>query len=367
MSHKKKKHTKKRKHKSSAIKNKLFFIATFCTLAFLGLGYYNFILPYQQKTQIKKVNIENQQSTKELMAKMKKMLEIEKKRINKELISAQNDKNETKAIKEIKQKKDINTTKKIKKYSEEKIKKQNYLSEVNDYKKSLKYSKPKKKISKTIYKYKGMPKLAIIIDDVSFVSQTRQMKKIPYKINPSFFPPTSRHPDTIKLSKQFAFAMVHIPLEALSYTHAEPETLLVTDSTRTIRDRVLQIKKEFPNIKYYNNHTGSKFSSNLSAMRKLLKIMKRQNIHFLDSRTTADTKAGIVSKELHVRLLSRDIFLDNSINKSDIISQLKRAVNIAKKTGFAIAIGHPHKNTLNVLINAKRYLKGVKLVYVNQL
>ncbi len=102
-------------------------------------------------------------------------------------------------------------------------------------------------------------------------------------------------------------------------------------------------------------------------MRKLLKILKKQNIHFIDSRTTADTKAGIVSKELHVRLLSRDVFLDNSIKKSDIISQLKRAINIAKKTGYAIAIGHPHKNTLNVLIHAKRYLKGIKLVYVNQL
>lgn len=357
---KKKKHTKTRKHKSSFVKNRLFFIATFFTLVFLGFGYYKFILPYNQKSKIKKVSIENQKSTKELMRKMKKMLEVERKRISKELISEQNDKIKKSKIVNIKKpEKDINTTKKIKN--------QNYLSEVNDYKKSLKYSKNKKQKKKIALKYKGTPKLAIVIDDVSFASQTRMMKKIPFKINPSFFPPTARHPDTIKLSRQFSFAMIHLPLEALNYANAEPNTLLITDSAMTIKKRVLQIKKEFPNIKYYNNHTGSKFTSNLSSMRKLLKILKKQNIHFIDSRTTADTKAGIVSKELHVRLLSRDVFLDNSIKKSDIISQLKRAINIAKKTGYAIAIGHPHKNTLNVLIHAKRYLKGIKLVYVNQL
>ncbi len=369
LTHKKKKtHTKKRKHKSSFAKNRLFFIATFFTLLFLGFGYYKFILPYNQKSKIKKVSIENQKSTKELMKKMKKMLEVERKRISKELISAQNDKTKiAKTINIKKPEKDINITKRIKKYTEKKSKNQNYLSEVNDYKKSLKYSKNKKQKKRIALKYKGIPKLAIIIDDVSFASQTRMMKKIPFKINPSFFPPTLGHPDTIKLSRQFSFAMVHIPLEALNYANAETDTLLATDSTMKIRKRVLQIKKEFPDIKYYNNHTGSKFTSNLSSMRKLLKILKKQNIHFIDSRTIADTKAGVVSKELHVRLLSRDIFLDNSIKKLDIISQLKRAINIAKKTGYAIAIGHPHKNTLNVLIHAKRYLKGIKLVYVNQL
>lgn len=365
MTHKKKKRTKKRKHKSSLVKNRLFFIATFLTLLFLGFGYYNFILPNNGKQKIKKVSIENQKSTKDLMRKMKKMLEAEKQRISKELKTEQKVAKEQNTTKQLNKK--IAVKKKLKKHNEKNIMKSNYLSEIADYKKSLKFSKVKKKKRKAILSYKGLPRLAIIIDDVSFVNQVKMMLKIPYIINPSFFPPTSRHPNTVKLSKKFKFTMVHIPLEALGYPNPEPDTLLVSDSYKTIQNRIKQIKKEFPSVKYYNNHTGSKFTSNLSAMKKLLKIMKNQRIHFIDSRTTADTKAGIVSKELHIRLLSRDVFLDNSIKKSDIITQLKRAVKIAKKTGYAIAIGHPHTNTLDVLIHSKPYLKGVRLVYVNQL
>jgi len=344
------------------VKNRLFFIATFFTLLFLGFGYYNFILPYNQKSKIKKVSIENQKSTKELMKKMKKMLEIEKQTIKKELKTKQSEQNNTNL-----QAKKTALKERIKKHNEENISKPNYLSEVTDYKKSLKFLKVRKKRKKSVVRYKGLPRLAIIIDDVSFANQVKMMLKIPYIINPSFFPPTPRHPNTVKLSKKFKFIMIHLPLEALSYAHPEPDTLLASDSYKTIQNRIKQIKYKFPKVKYYNNHTGSKFTSNLSAMRKLLKIMKNQGLHFIDSRTTADTKAGKVSKELHVKLLSRDVFLDNSVKKADILKQLKRAVKIAKKTGYAIAIGHPHANTLDVLIHSKSYLKGVRLVYVNQL
>jgi len=328
---------------------------------------YRYYKNMSSNTRKQSVFIENQKSTKELMNKMEKMLEAEKIRIAKDIANQKKEQNISKVLaKKPLVKKSIAKNKKI---LETKELKQNYLSEIHDFQKSLKYTKNSKRVSKNkkVITHKGAPRLAIIIDDVSFLNQVKLIKKIPYKINPSFFPPSKRHPDTIGFSKQFKFSMIHIPLEALNYPHSESQTLLVSDSFNTIKNRVIQIKKEFPWIKYYNNHTGSKFTSNLSAMRKLLKVMKNQKLHFVDSRTTADTKAGIVSKELGVKLLSRDIFLDNSIQKSDIISQLKKAVKIAKKTGYAIAIGHPHSNTLNVLIKAKPFLKGVKLVYVNQL
>ncbi len=359
------KHHKKKSRKRGFSKNLVFAIVLFLVSAFFVFGAYRYYENLTNSSNHTKVSVENEKSTKELMAKMKKMLEEEKVRVSRDLAK----KKEKKKKKEKnKKKKKIKIPKiKVKKTVEKKEIKQNYLSEINDFKKSLKYTKKIINKKKKAVKYKGLPRLAIIIDDVSFLNQVKMMKKIPYKINPSFFPPSKRHPDTVGFSKKFKFAMIHIPLEALNYSHGEADTLLASDSTAVIRKRVLQIKREFPQIKYYNNHTGSKFTSNLSAMRKLLRVMKNQKLHFIDSRTTAATKAGIVSKELHVKLLSRDIFLDNSIKKADIIAQLKRAVKIAKKTGYAIAIGHPHSNTLSVLIHAKPYLKGVRLVYVNQL
>ncbi len=350
---------------------------------FLGFGAFNYFSNIRKdEIASKAAMIKNKKSTEELMSKMKKMLEEQN-------LKAKYEKIEKKQKKKIKKKKDNNKPiiKKSKKSIPRKIKKkkvifneeltlnnlekkeliQNNLSEIHDYQKSLKYHKVRNIPIKKSVEYAGKPKLAIIIDDVSFLNQVRLIEKIPFKVTPSFFPPTKFHPNTVELSNRFRFAMIHLPLEAVGFIHPEPKTLLVGDSKNTILNRIKQIKKEFPKIHYYNNHTGSKFTSNLKAMQILLSIMKREKIHFLDSRTTAETKAGIVSSKLHVKLLSRDVFLDNIAKPKDIINQLKKAVIIAKRQGYAIAIGHPHPNTLKTLIGAKPYLKGVKLVYVDEL
>jgi len=47
--------------------------------------------------------------------------------------------------------------------------------------------------------------------------------------------------------------------------------------------------------------------------------------------------------------------------------QLSLAVSKAKKNGYAIAIGHPHKNTLEVLRDSQDLLHGVEMVYLNEL
>ena len=295
-------------------------------------------------------------STEVLMSKMKKMLDEEKKRLDS--LPVYKKPKETKKLPPL-----VIVTPK-------EVEKETHLSEIKDYKDSLK--KQKKEPKKPIHvekkaTYSGKPKLVIIIDDVAYAHQTRLMKKIPFKINPSFFPPTKRHPDTIKLSRDFKFAMIHLPTQALNYASAEPQTLNVGDSIETIRERIENIKKWFPSIKHYNNHTGSKFTSDFESMYKLMRVLKEEQLHFMDSRTTVDTKAPEVAKKLGMELYARDIFLDNSIEKKLIRKQLIKAVAIAKKRGYAIAIGHPHKNTLNVLINAEDMLEGVELVYLKEL
>ena len=390
MTHKNKKHkSKKIKNKKHIVKNKIFLIAVSLILLFMGFSAYNYFINIQKKQQISKaIEIKNQKLTKELMSKMRKMLEEQNFKSKLNVVEKKIDKKPKKIDKKHKQNRPKPKKQKPKKiiqkqtkekqviFNEEivlkkktktdKLVKSN-LSEINDYENSLKYTKKEKAVEKKSYKYKGKPKLAIIIDDVSFLNEVKHIKQIPFKVTPSFFPPTKFHPDTVNLSNQFKFAMVHLPLEAMGFMHPEPSTLHANDSKSVIKKRIMQIKKEFPKIKYYNNHTGSKFTSNLRAMQDLISIMKNEKLHFLDSRTTAQTKAGIVSKNLHVKLLSRDVFLDNIAEPKSIIKQLKKAVQIAKRKGYAIAIGHPHPNTLKTLIGAKKYLKSVKLVYINEL
>ncbi len=55
------------------------------------------------------------------------------------------------------------------------------------------------------------------------------------------------------------------------------------------------------------------------------------------------------------------------MDKKYIKEQIEKAIKIAKKHGTAIAIGHPHANTILALNESKKLLKEVELVYINRL
>jgi hypothetical protein len=214
---------------------------------------------------------------------------------------------------------------------------------------------------------KSHAKLAIIIDDVMTKYQVRAIKSLHIPITMSFLPPSKARPNSAKLARKEKFYMVHLPMEAMHFTAEEPLTLRTTDTKADIKKRIDQLQKLFPRVRYINNHTGSKFTSNEQSMRYLLNILKDKKIHFIDSRTTAKTKAPKIMKELGLPYIARDVFLDHKQTKQYIKSEIKRAIKIAKKTGWAIAIGHPHKNTLQALAESKQLLKSVELVYINKI
>ena len=345
----------------------IFLVLVLIPIAVISV--YIYMDAYQQNLKV----IQKQQTTSdELMHKMKQMLEDEKLRLASLPLVHKVDENETQFLHDA-IKFDVNESNVSKEalVVEPDTKAQEVSSEIKDYTNSLKEAKePIHKATEVIrkkYPPGTTPKLAILIDDVSFPWQTRMMKEIPYKINPSFFPPTTGHPETVRLSHEFEFAMIHLPMESKNYAHPEPDTLTTIDSQEVIANRIAKIKKWFPHIKYYNNHTGGSFTAHYAAMDKLIGVMQNESLIFVDSRTVGNSKAPEIFKKYNIQLLSRDIFLDNSLNKTEIREQLKKAVSVAKKHGYAIAIGHPHKSTLEVLRDSRDLLEGIDLVYVKDL
>jgi len=88
---------------------------------------------------------------------------------------------------------------------------------------------------------------------------------------------------------------------------------------------------------------------------------------FLDSRTTSKTVGKKYAKKHKVPYLARNIFLDNKLEYNYILKQLKKSIAIAKRSGYAVAIGHPHRITLKVLREAKPLFKDLNLVYVDKI
>jgi polysaccharide deacetylase 2 family uncharacterized protein YibQ len=239
-------------------------------------------------------------------------------------------------------------------------------SEAIDYKENAKKENVEEVQKQIVFSHK--PKLVIIMDDMSFYYQVKALKNLGIKITPSFFPSSHIHPNTPKYAKEFKHYMVHFPMQATNPNFKEePNTLHISNKYSVVFNRVIYIKSEFPNVKFVNNHTGSKFTSNIKAMDRLYKALQKEGLIFVDSKTTPYSKAKIMAKKYHQLLLSRDVFLDNKADVKYIQNQLKQAIRIAKKRGYAIAICHPHPKTFEALAKSKKLLKNVEVVYIDEL
>ena len=215
---------------------------------------------------------------------------------------------------------------------------------------------------------KGRAKLVLIIDDVATFEHASMVKSIGLKITPSIFPATKTHPDTPNIARTFEFYMIHLPMQAKHFDSPEIGTLTINESFESILEKIKKIRRDFPRAKYTNNHTGSRFTSDYDAMDKAYRALIEQGFIFVDSKTIAQTAVARAAKKYNQPYISRDIFLDDDPSASAVRRELVAAVNLAKKRGYAIAIGHPKKNTIAVIKASKNnILKDVEVVYLKDI
>ena len=210
-------------------------------------------------------------------------------------------------------------------------------------------------------------KLVIIIDDVSYAHDVKAIQSTGLPLVMSFLPPSTRHPESARLAQGKTRFMVHLPLEAIDFNDEESLTLRINDSEDKIAQRISTLKQLYPNVRYMNNHTGSKFTANADAMEKLMRVMKKEDLIFVDSRTNGQTKVPEVAEKLGLRYYGRDVFLDHHDGVANVKKQIKEAVEKAKRHGTAIAIGHPRADTIKALRESKEILREVELVGIEQI
>jgi hypothetical protein len=114
---------------------------------------------------------------------------------------------------------------------------------------------------------------------------------------------------------------------------------------------------------------GSRVTADARAMAVLMDEVAGRGLLFLDSRTTVDTVAEGLARARSVPFVARDVFLDNDQSADKVEHQLAEVERVARRKGFAVAIGHPHAATRNALAawlpQAAR--RGFQLVPVSSL
>ncbi|MFV2409016.1 divergent polysaccharide deacetylase family protein, partial [Escherichia coli] len=76
------------------------------------------------------------------------------------------------------------------------------------------------------------------------------------------------------------------------------------------------------------NHMGSKMTSHLVGMQKVMQALARYNLDFLDSVTSGNTQAMRAAQGTGVNVIKRKVFLDDTQNEADIRVQCSRALDL---------------------------------------
>jgi len=199
------------------------------------------------------------------------------------------------------------------------------------------------------------PKLAIIIDDFGYTDQeiVNNFLRLPTKLTVSVIP---GHPYSKWVARNAKLAgkevIIHMPMEPenISNSRGEDEYMLLTGmNPNEIARRIDLAYSELPEAVGMNNHMGSLFTSDPELMQTVINSLKRKGLYFIDSMTSAKSVAYEVAIQSQVPTALRSVFLDNIRDKGEIQAQLEKAIQVARRAGCAVAIGHVCPETLAVL------------------
>jgi polysaccharide deacetylase 2 family uncharacterized protein YibQ len=217
------------------------------------------------------------------------------------------------------------------------------------------------------------PRAAIIIDDLGQrLSHLDQLAALDIPLSIAVIPGLPATDRTVaEASRRGIEILLHQPMEPHEAPgkNAGAGVLLTSMTTKDLRAQLRTSLAAVPGAVGVNNHMGSRFTEDADGLAALMEELKDHGLFWLDSKTTTVSRGPAAARAAGVPALERDIFLDANLNVDAIRRQLRRLVRMARARGTAIAIGHPHPETIAVLheLRSELLASGVSLVPVSAL
>jgi len=209
-------------------------------------------------------------------------------------------------------------------------------------------------------------KISIIIDDLgNNLASGKRAIALPGPVTYAFLPHT---PYATRLAQsayqQGKEIMLHAPMSNQHGRALGSGALTQRLSRAEFIRSLCQSIQTIPHLHGVNNHMGSSLTREPLQMKWLMQELLQQKLYFVDSRTTADSVAWQVAELEQLPYAKRDIFLDHRKDSEAIAEQFHKLLEIARKRGYAIAIGHPYDETINYLSNVLPRLSAQQITLV---
>ncbi len=198
--------------------------------------------------------------------------------------------------------------------------------------------------------------LVFVFDDAGLnPSNVKRYTSLPFPVTIAVLPKLSRSRECADVTRASGNEVIlHQPMQAVNLkVNPGPGAILPEMSTFEIAAVLKENLNEIGPVKGLNNHEGSLITQDIIKIGAVLDVADEEGVFFLDSRTTAETKAPQAALERGMNIYERDVFIDDIVTRRVMLSEIYRGIGIANKNGSAIMIGHVDKsvNILPALLN----------------
>lgn len=219
---------------------------------------------------------------------------------------------------------------------------------------STKNSEPVVQISSPKVPAKKVADVYIVLDDGGHnLNHLQPFLNLEIPLTIAVLPELSYSKESaLRINNSGKTLILHQPMQAINLsTDPGPSAIMPEMSADQIRN-LLTKNLDSLGIKVgLNNHEGSLITADTYAMKVVMEVCKERGMFFLDSRTNSKSVCKSVASEYGVKLYERNTFLDNTPSQADMIAMFKSGIEVAKKNGSVIMIGHvwSGKNLADVL------------------
>ncbi len=215
---------------------------------------------------------------------------------------------------------------------------------------------------------KGVPRIAIVVGDMglSAPATNTAIQQLPGAVTLAFAPYAANLQDWIGKARAAGHeVMLQLPMEPHEYPTNDPgpNALLTTLSPGANLDRLEWLLGRFAGYTGVTNYMGSKFTTSAKSMRPVMAALKSRGLMFIDARTTEQSVAGRIARDLGVPLAINNRYIDDQASRRNIDWRLSELEWIAKSTGAALGLAYPYPVTIERLANWSVDLerKGIRL------
>lgn len=191
--------------------------------------------------------------------------------------------------------------------------------------------------------------LVFVIDDAGMNAEyTKRYASLPFPLTIAVLPKLLHSKDCAYIVRSSGKELIlHQPMQSLNHNlDPGPGKISVDMSFSQISSIINENLAEIgPGVKGLNNHEGSEVTEDVLRIGAVLDVCLENKIYFLDSRTTANTKAPQAALERDMTIFEKSgPYIDNIVSREAMLKEIYKSLEAANKKGSAIVIAHVDKS-----------------------